>query len=295
MLKAVGALRAVSAATMFKGRRSSADCVLSFTSPAYYYNEDEGYAELDIVRLGCLTGNVAVKWKTKKESAIPGKDYVEAQGELIFSKEERRAKICIAILPNVGWNQDINFHVQLYDCRCDAFGKNAYIITGDSTVWIVNDTQYPQGCPRKPKPEVLLHKFFLERCMARGRKVKITAYCYVYKAFYDCVIENICLAIIFDAAVRLELAGEQREKRNDDESHSSDSGGGGNDDEKERLRMKQTTLVVSAVAVLILATKLAERCDFTQLDLRGRSGTRKDLRNWMIGRYVRRSCHLSGE
>ena len=71
--------------------------------------------------------------------------------------------------------------------------------------------------------------------------------------------------------------------------------GGGNDDEKERLRMKQTTLVVSAVAVLILATKLAERCDFTQLDLRGRSGTRKDLRNWMIGRYVRRSCHLSGE
>jgi len=37
---------------------------------------------------------------------------------------------------------------------------------------------------------------------------------------------------------------------------------------------------------LILATKLLEWCDFKQLDFRGRSGTRKDLRNWLIQSYM---------
>ena len=41
-----------------------------------------------------------------------------------------------------------------------------------------------------------------------------------------------------------------------------------------------------ATAVLILATLLAQHCDFKQLDQRGRSGTRKDLRVWIIDRYT---------
>ena len=290
MLKAMGALKAVGAVARFKGRRSSADAVISFTSPQFYYNEDEGCAELDIVRLGDLTGDVTIRWRTRKGSAVGGKDFVDAGGELTFSREERRAKICVAIIPSDGWNQDIYFHVELFDCKCDAFGKNAYIITGDAKVWIVNDCQYPQGCPRNPKAEVLLHKFFIERCVARGKKVKVTAYCYVYKAFYDCVIENICLSVIFDAAVRLELLSRSRgdngngnENGNDAEVDDvvlddSNNGGGGVDRDQERA--KQMVLVLGAVAVLVVATKFAEWRDFQQLDLRGRSGTRKDLRNW---------------
>lgn len=287
MFKAMGAMRATAAVQRFKGRRSSADCVLSFTSPNYYYNEAEGFAELDVLRLGDLTGCVTVKWRTKKGSAAEGRDYVHAEGGLTFSKEDRRAKICVAILPNGAWNQDICFHVELFDCACDAFGKNAYVITGDARVWIINDTQYPQGCPSSPKAEVLLHKFFLERCVARGRKVKVTAFCYVYKAFYDCVIENICLSIVFDAAVRLELLRQRRqeEARDQGDTTSGDGDaydGGGNDDGDEKRKNIQLVWVLSAVAFLVLATKLMEWCDFTQLDQRGRSGTRKDLRNWSV-------------
>ena len=45
--------------------------------------------------------------------------------------------------------------------------------------------------------------------------------------------------------------------------------------------------IAVTLIVLIVATKLLEHTDFVQLDKRGRSGTRKDLRNWLIQRFCR--------
>ena len=49
----------------FRKLRSNADCVICFTSPAYYYNESEGFAELDVIRLGDTKGDCQCEWKTK--------------------------------------------------------------------------------------------------------------------------------------------------------------------------------------------------------------------------------------
>ena len=44
--------------------------------------------------------------------------------------------------------------------------------------------------------------------------------------------------------------------------------------------------MIGSVAVLIIATLIMEKSDYVQLDKRGRSGTRKDLRNWVLQRYI---------
>ena len=65
-LKGGGALGFASKAVKkFRSLRSKADCVICFTSPSFYYNENEGFAELDVIRLGHLAGGVSCKWRTK--------------------------------------------------------------------------------------------------------------------------------------------------------------------------------------------------------------------------------------
>ena len=51
---------------MKSSNRATADCVLCFSSTAYTYNEDEEFAELDVLRIGNLTEALSCSWKTKK-------------------------------------------------------------------------------------------------------------------------------------------------------------------------------------------------------------------------------------
>jgi len=125
---------------------------------------------------------------------------VKASGSLAFKNGERRARIVVALLPNEAWSRDIHFEVELHDIKCSDSSRNAFLLVKESRVWIINDRHFPVGAPRFPSPEMLLHKFFIERCVARGIKVKVTAYCYVYKAFYYCAIESICLSYVYAAA-----------------------------------------------------------------------------------------------
>ena len=200
-------------------------------------------------------------------NAAPGKDYVDSNGQLTFDHNERHGRICVPILHRGMWQHDVHFEVELHDLANSEASTKAYLIVNTARVWIVNTSMYPGKCPEKPSPELLMHKFFIERCTARGKKCKVTAYCYVYKAFNDCIIETFCMVLIFRAAVYLE---------------------GWSSTESNALEHKTQQLMLSAIAVvaLVLATKFAEWCDFTQLDQRGRSGTRKDLRNWLVDHYT---------
>ena len=103
--------------------------------------------------------------------------------------------------------------------------------------------------------------------MTRGKKCKVTAYCYVYRAFFKCILETICMVVVFRAAVDLESW------------EKSDS---------DATEHKNAQLVASAIAVVVLLAgqKVYEKLDFVQLDQRGRSGTRKDLRNWLVDHYT---------
>ena len=42
---------------------------------------------------------------------------------------------------------------------------NAYLIVNEARVWIVNTDMFPGECPEKPSAELLMHKFFIERCV----------------------------------------------------------------------------------------------------------------------------------
>ena len=235
-------------------------------------------------------------------NAKAGKHYAKAGGTLEFTDSERHARIVIALFENDAWSRDIHFEVgcdlqsvatsggggqerdhgtssmalspflfsislgcaqvELYDVECSAKDRNAYLLVKESRVWIVNNRHFPVGCPQHPSAEFMLHKFFIERCVARGPKVKVTAYCYVYKSFYNCVIESICLSYVFAAATAERHDGEEP---------------------LERHVYYQSFI---AVVILLAATKFLEWCDFKQLNYRGRSGTRKDFRNWLITSYL---------
>ena len=59
--------------------------------------------------------------------------------------------------------------------------------------------------------------------------------------------------------------------------------------ESPATRRDQIKVLVTVV-VLVILTKVMEHSDYVQLDKRGRSGTRKDLRNWLVQRYVQVRC-----
>jgi hypothetical protein len=216
------------------------DFVVCFSSPSFYYNEDEGLAEVDVMRLGSAAVECSCKWRTQagkprcasyynrsgKEkncslsslffaftrvgSAKDGHEYVGAKGEVFFAAGERHARICVALLPDPAWSHDVFFEVILSDLTMSNGSVRACIVVPKTKVWIINIECFPSGCPAHPWPEYMMYSFFLERCTARGKKVRNTAWCYVYKAFFDCTIESIALEYIINAAI---IAGRYSDNR----------------------------------------------------------------------------------
>lgn len=148
-------------------------------------------------------------------SAKAGQDFVDAEGVLTFAAGERHARICVALLPNDAWSHDVNFEVVLSGLSTTSIdgGKpqKACITIPTTRVWIINVDCFPAGCPESPTPEYLMYSFFLERCAARGVKVRNTVWCYVYKAFFDCVVQSITMVYIVEAAIIADRFAEHRD------------------------------------------------------------------------------------
>ena len=114
-----------------------------------------------------------------------------------------------------------------------------------TTVNLVDDDVFPHDCPEGASAAMLWHYFVKERLKKRGAKVSQTAWCYIYKAFYDTVISTYALVYILEEAKALS-------KR-----------------EQGSYFCQSTYTIWSIVAGWVVCYFFAYQCDFIQLDKRG--------------------------
>ncbi|XP_064088795.1 sodium/calcium exchanger 1-like isoform X2 [Macrobrachium nipponense] len=75
--------------------------------------ESIGTYELKIVRWSGARGRVSVPYKTEDGTAKAGKDYTEAEGELVFENNETEKTISITIIEEDSYEKDVLFYLDI--------------------------------------------------------------------------------------------------------------------------------------------------------------------------------------
>ena len=249
--------------------------IISMDARNYYFREFDEVTELHVVRLGEVNLPASVRWLTKDGTSKAGADFIHAEGCLEFAPGERLKTVSVEILLDKEWEPDEIFYVNLYGAS-----PNVDLGIAQAAVHIVDETTYPVGMTRSDASSgdghVLrnMRYFFLERIRRRGVKVTITSWCYLFKAFFDVIINNLTLLQVYFAMKEM---GKNYE------------GNGNVSDALMVYRDRLGIQVIAYVAVLLFANILRWFTDLEQLDKRGRSGTRQDLRVWLVQRFLQLS------
>lgn len=89
--------------------------MLSFQNPSYLIKESIGTVKLLVERTNGSDGNVSVKWTTKDQTAINGRDFHGGSGVLTFEHGEQLKYIEIGIVDDKEFEKDESFLVELSD------------------------------------------------------------------------------------------------------------------------------------------------------------------------------------
>ena len=241
-----------------------------FLGARQYFIAEGGFADVDVMRLGQLDKRVGLRWWTEDGTANAGADYVPAQGEVWFKEGSSRGRLRVQATDDEDWSPECFFHVRIELLEeCD--GEGIRLGLKRAKVSMVEDDLFPHDCPPGTGAmSQMLRYFFVERLIRRGPKGRTVTLIYMYRAFYLLVINTLLTVFVVqwskDIGARVE-AGEQA--------------GMGRWYTDEKLH--NIWFCVASYAVL---TVLFMYFDFMQLDQRGRSGTRQDLRTWLVGRFL---------
>ncbi|KAH8236648.1 hypothetical protein KR026_007357 [Drosophila bipectinata] len=91
--------------------------IFAFTDSAFEISESVGLYEVKIMRYSGARGTVIVPYWTESGSAMPGKDYEDAHGELVFENNETEKIIEILILEESSYEKDVSFKVHIGEPR----------------------------------------------------------------------------------------------------------------------------------------------------------------------------------
>lgn len=231
---------------------------------------------VDVLRVGPSDGTVEVSWKTQDiKSAVMTDDYLKTSGRLTFGPGETNKSCRVKLIDNDAWEPDEMFEVVLFDPVAVPSSSSSSVppppalAVSNCCVTIIDNDAYPQRCPADATPLRAFFFFILERFQQRGDKVTTTAWCFVYKAFHEVALTTFALVYFFKFV---------KQMSKDVEKGRDVSGG--------------LISIGVCVAVLAVSTFIYQHADFEQLDKRGRSGTRKDLRQWIVGRQLQASAKV---
>mmetsp|Transcript_39292 Transcript_39292/g.87824 ORF Transcript_39292/g.87824 Transcript_39292/m.87824 type:complete len:822 (-) Transcript_39292:77-2542(-) len=132
--------------------------IVQFCCQLYYAQEGESPLVIDIMRLGSLQGRSIVKYHTQDASALAGREYEAASGELIFESGEDHKEISVEINDDDNWSPSTEFKIvlthpqncklgqDLQYCRVkviddDAFPGNKHreeIMKGEDAIWNIS-------------------------------------------------------------------------------------------------------------------------------------------------------------
>ncbi|KAH8366888.1 hypothetical protein KR200_006246 [Drosophila serrata] len=87
--------------------------IFAFTDSSFEISESVGRFELKVMRYSGARGTVIIPYWTEGDSAIEGKDYEEARGELVFENNESEKTIDIYIMEQSSYEKDVSFRVYI--------------------------------------------------------------------------------------------------------------------------------------------------------------------------------------
>ncbi|XP_034665640.1 sodium/calcium exchanger 3 isoform X2 [Drosophila subobscura] len=87
--------------------------IFAFSDSSFEISESVGLYEIPVMRYSGARGTVIVPYWTEDETAVGGKDFEAARGELIFENNETEQKIQVLILEESSYEKDVSFKVHI--------------------------------------------------------------------------------------------------------------------------------------------------------------------------------------
>jgi ABC-type multidrug transport system fused ATPase/permease subunit len=227
--------------------------VIAMRDCSYYFVEGEN-ATVDVMRLGDCTEECQVSYTTLGKG---GDDFTCVSGTLTFAPGDGIESFTVPITNDDCWETMEHFSVELTKIE----KGNAVLGTvTKSKIYIVDDDNYPQNFPclendppTEPGPWELMWGFIRERWRHRHPKPIKSMACVCYGGIHSVVATYVPIIIIDDYV------------------------------KKDRIDW----VVFGILAAVYLVSNLIKwYLHIKFMDWRGNSGTRKDLRNWLVTKYV---------
>jgi ABC-type multidrug transport system fused ATPase/permease subunit len=231
--------------------------VILMRDRSYFFMEGEGFATIDVMRLGDCAAEVKVGYSTAKgDGAVAnGSDYTAVHGTLTFAPGDGIESFKVPITNDSQWETMEHFDVVLV-----AIESGNAVMGGvtRSVVYIVDDDTYPQNFKclddgKQPGGWTLLWGFIKERWAHRHPKPIKSMMCLCYGSIHAVIAIVVPLLIIDNC-----------------------------------IKPKHMDWIYVGVlcAVYLASDALKWYLHIKFMDWRGNSGTRKDLRNWLVMKYV---------
>jgi ABC-type multidrug transport system fused ATPase/permease subunit len=198
---------------------------------------------------------VTVGYETVKDKKVMGGgsgDFEAAKGTVVMKPGVAVDRFEIAIKADDAWETMEQFKVQLTTVEGNATLVGPLI----STIYIVDDDQYPQNLKPGFSGFDLFKGFIRERWTTRHPKPIKTLFCMCYATVHG-LFSIYIPKVLIDNVIR-----------------------------KGDTSFEGFILAFILCGVLVVSALIYWKLDYKHVDIRGNSGTRKDLRNWILRKYL---------
>jgi hypothetical protein len=231
--------------------------------------ESTGSIGVDVIRLGACTAPAAVRYRTRLDGAR------ESVGTLQFEAGQVEQRIQITIDDDAVFEIAKHFLVQLVD----ATGAELDAMRS-SHVYVIDDDAYPAGGEGQLSDRRLLAAFLRERWRHRHPKPLVALVCRCYAAI-DKVVETAALSLVLLPLLQRRVArAAAASDATANATSEADAGAGA------ASGVGSTWTVVAVGGMLVGSFLVKWWTSRKYQDLRGNSGTRKDLRNWIVAKMA---------
>jgi hypothetical protein len=207
-------------------------------------------------------GSVTVDYETVKEKSVMAggaNDYKTVSGTLEFNPGETFQSFDVPIVADNTWETMESFKVQLKDGSLNGPGVISHPKV--ATVYLVDDDQYPQNL----KPGFSRFDFYTgfvkERWQTRWPKPPKTILCMLYATVHG-LFSIFIPKMLIDFVINSER------------------------DADGKVAPEKYVLAYALGGAYAFSALIYWHLDYKHVDIRGNSGTRKDLRNWIMRKYV---------
>ena len=242
--------------------------VVAMRDHSYYFLESDGHAVIDVIRLGDCTTQVEVGYTTVvTDAAGENDDFTHVHGTLVFAPGDGIKSFSVPLTDDDRWEPVEYFKAKLtvIEQGNAVFGELVC-----STIYIVDDDNFPQNFPcleaepaTAPQPWELMWGFIKERWMVLHPK-PLKSHCYrAYESFHQVLSTYIISSLVVDMLVQ-----KLRSNPNDE------------------LTREDWVFLNSCAAVYTASNVIRWWTQFKFMDNCSNRGTRADLRNWLVHKYI---------